>query len=97
PSTEVAENLIGAELSIDKSMRPQTQDGEFYVDELFGVRVVSESGVDMGEIEEVLETPNHDVYVTPKAMIPAHPDFIVSRDLEAKVITVRDVEGLLTE
>ena len=53
--------------------------------------------IDRREIEEVLETPNHDVYVTPKAMIPAHPDFIVSRDMEAKVITVRDVEGLMTE
>jgi 16S rRNA processing protein RimM len=96
-STEVAENLVGAELFIDRSMRPKTEDGEFYVDELFGVRVVSENGVEMGEIEEVLETPNHDVYVTDKAMIPAHPDFIVSRDIEAKVIVVRDVPGLLTE
>jgi 16S rRNA processing protein RimM len=96
-STEIAENLIGAELFVDKSMRPQTQDGEFYVDELFGVRIVSESGVEMGEIEEVLETPNNDIYVTPKAMIPAHPDFIVSRDMEAKVIVVRDVPGLLGE
>ncbi|HEX8465058.1 MAG TPA: ribosome maturation factor RimM [Abditibacterium sp.] len=96
-STEIAESLVGAELFIDRSMRPKTADGEFYVDELFGMRVVSESGVEMGEIEEVLETPNHDVYVTGKAMIPAHPDFIVSRDMEAKVLTVRDVPGLLTE
>ena len=94
-SSEIADALIGAELFIDRSMRAPTGEGEFYVDELFGVRVVSESGVEMGEIEEVLETPNHDVYVTEKAMIPAHEDFIVSRDLEAKVIVVRDIPGLL--
>ncbi|RYG67801.1 hypothetical protein EON80_12885, partial [bacterium] len=39
PSTEVAENLIGAELYIDKSMRPQTQDGEFYAEELIDVKL----------------------------------------------------------
>ena len=49
------------------------------------------------EIEEVIETPNHDVYVTGKAMIPAHPDFIVSRDIPQKMIVVRDVPGLLND
>ncbi|PQV64822.1 16S rRNA processing protein RimM [Abditibacterium utsteinense] len=96
-STEIAESLIGAQLFIDRSMREETKDGEFYVDELFGVRVVSESGVEMGEIEEVIETPNHDVYVTNLAMIPAHPDFIVSRDIPQKMIVVRDVPGLLND
>ena len=96
-SSEMADRLIGAELFIDRSMREKPEDGGFYVDELFGMRVVSESGVEMGEITEVLETPNNDVYVTPKAMIPAHPDFIVSRDMEARVIVVRDIPGLLTE
>jgi 16S rRNA processing protein RimM len=99
PSTEIAESLIGAELFIDRSMRPETKkdEGEFYVDELFGVRVISESGRDFGEIEEVLETPVHDVYVTPNAMIPAHPDFVVSTDWEKRIITVRDVPGLANE
>lgn len=96
-SGEIADRLIGAELFIDRSMRPQPEDGGFYVDELFGMRVVSESGIEMGEITEVLETPSNDVYVTPKAMIPAHPDFIVSRDMEARVLVVRDVPGLLNE
>ncbi len=96
-ASETADALIGAELFIDRSMREAPAEGGFYVDQLFGMRVVSESGVEMGEIEEVLETPNNDVYVTGKAMIPAHPDFIVSRDFEAKIITVRDVPGLLGE
>lgn len=96
-SSELADRLIGAELFIDRSMREKPEAGGFYVDELFGMRVVSESGVEMGEIEEVLETPRNDVYVTGKAMIPAHPDFIVSRDMEAKVIVVRDLPGLLNE
>ena len=96
-TTEAAQSLVGAQLFIDKSMRPKTHDGEFYLDELFGMRVVSESGQELGEIEEVLETPAHDIYVTPRAMIPAVPDFIVSTDWEARVLTVRDVEGLASE
>lgn len=93
---ETADALIGAELFIDRSMREKPEEGGFYVDELFGMRVVSENGVEMGEITEVLETPNNDVYVTNKAMIPAHPDFVVSRDMQAKLIVVRDIPGLLT-
>lgn len=97
PSTEVAEALIGAELFVHKSMRPAPQDGEFYVDQLFGMRVVTDAGQDLGEIEEVMETPAHDVYVTPRAMIPAHPDFVLGIDWEKRVVTVRDVAGLADE
>ena len=57
----------------------------------------TEAGKDLGEIEEILETPAHDVYVTPHAMIPGHAEFIVKTDFENKVLVVRDVPGLKIE
>lgn len=96
-STAEAEAMIGAQLFIHPSMRPPLPEGEFYIDELLGVRVQTEAGDDWGEIEEVLETPAHDVYVTPHAMIPGHSEFIVRTDWDNRVLVVRDVPGLRTD
>lgn len=96
-TSEEAQALRGAQLFIHPSMRPALQEGQFYVDELLGLRVETEAGQNWGEIEEVLETPAHDVYVTPQAMIPSHHEFIVRRDFANGVVVVRDVPGLKTE
>lgn len=96
-TSEEAQSLQGAQLFIHPSMRPALPDGQFYVDELLGLRVETEGGDDWGEIEEVLETPAHDVYVTSQAMIPSHDEFIVRRDFHLGVVVVRDVPGLRTQ
>jgi len=96
-TTEEAEALRGAELFIHPSMRPPLPEGEFYLDQLIGLRVQTEEGEDLGEIEEVLETPANLVYVTPLAMIPGHADFVVQTDFDNQVMTVRDVPGLRIE
>jgi 16S rRNA processing protein RimM len=94
---EEAEALRGATLWVHRSMRPPLPEGEFYVDEMLGFQVVTESGEGFGEIIEVIETPAHNVYATESAMIPAHADFIVNTDWKNKVLTVRDVPGLKQE
>jgi 16S rRNA processing protein RimM len=96
-TSEEAERLIGAKLWIHRSMRPQLAPGEFYLDEILGLRVVTQSGEDWGEIEEILETPAHNIYVTERAMIPAHSEFIIATDWNARVLTVRDVPELLMD
>lgn len=96
-TTDEAVALRGAGLFIHPTMRPPLEEGKFYVDELLGFRIQTESGENFGEIEEILETAAHDVYVTNCAMVPAHPDFIVNTDLEARVLTVRDLPGLRTD
>lgn len=92
-----AEALKGAELFIHPTMRVPLPEGEFYPDELLGWRVVTDTGEELGEIEEVMETPAHDVFETNLAMIPDVPDFIIKKDAAAKTITVRDVPGLKLE
>jgi 16S rRNA processing protein RimM len=93
-ASEEAEALVGSQIWIHRSMRPKLPEGEFYLDEVLGLRVVTESGEELGEIEEVLESPAHNIYVTGAAMIPAHSEFIVKTDWDARVLTVRDVPGL---
>lgn len=95
--TVQAEALKGAELFIHPEMRVPLPEGEFYPDEMLGWRVVTETGEELGELEEVIETPAHDVLATAEALIPDVPDFIVKKDAEAKLITVRDMPGLKFE
>lgn len=96
PTTEEADALMNATLWIRRDMRPVLPEGEWYLDEMIGLRVQTENGEDLGEILEILETAAHNVYVTEKAMIPSHPDFIINTDWQARVLTVRDLPGLKT-
>ena len=92
-----AQSFKGAELWIHRSMRAPLPEGEFYVTDVLGMKVQTESGDELGEVEEILETPAHDVYVTPRAMIPAHEEFVVKRDWKNRVLVVRDKPGLRTD
>ena len=60
--------------------------------------MVTDAGKSLGLLIDVLNTPANDVYVTDGgALIPVAADFIVKVDLEAGLITVKDVPGLLDE
>ena len=93
-STEDVDALKGASLWIHPSMRPAPPEGEFYYDQLIGLRVVTEEGRDLGAIEDVLESKAHMVYVTPRAMIPGVEEIVVEVNFETGQVLVRDVPGL---
>ena len=93
-----AEALHGCSVMIRETERAPLPDGEYYVDQLLGLDVVTDAGRSLGKLADVLNTPAHDVYVTDAgAMIPAAGDFVVSVDLDGQKIVVRDVPGLLGE
>ena len=85
-----AQAMKGAQLWIHLSMRPELPEGEFYFDELLGMQVQTHSGRELGQIEEILESKAHPIYVTAQAMFPGVPELIVSTDFAAKLLIVRD-------
>ncbi|MDQ4106626.1 MAG: ribosome maturation factor RimM [Actinomycetota bacterium] len=60
--TEAA-GLRGQELSLDRRELDDLEEGEFYVGDLVGMRASGETGVDFGEVVEVIETPAHEILV----------------------------------
>lgn len=93
-----AEDVAGWSLFIREKDRAALPDGEFYVDQLIGLKIVSDTGRSFGTLTEVITAPANDVYVTDKdVMVPAVPDFILNIDVENQIMTVRDVPGLLDE
>ena len=91
-----AEEHYGFALYVPENCLPQLPEGEYYVDQLLGVALITDKDRPLGELVEILHSPANDVYVTSLgAMVPAVAAFIKSVDLEAKRIVVADVPGLL--
>ena len=95
PDRNEAELFPGAQLFLRRSELPVLGDEEYYEADLVGLRVVTDSGKDLGAITRVHFIPNaNDVYETPVAMIPAIGDVVVKVDVSAGTVTVRDIPGL---
>lgn len=66
---------------------------EYWHFELEGLEVRDEAGAVLGRLEEVLQTPGHDLYsvrgASGEILIPAVAEFVRSVDLEAGVMVVR--------
>lgn len=93
-----AEAFHGCSVLIRETERAPLPDGEYYVDQLLGLDVLTDAGRPLGRLSDVLTTPAHDVYVTDAgAMIPIAGDFIVSVSLDDRKIVVRDVPGLVDD
>lgn len=89
-----AEPLRGAQVLIRESELPPLEEDAFYEGQLLGLQVVTESGKDLGRIEQVHFYPANDVYETEVAMIPAVTAIVVRVDLAAGRVVVRDIPGL---
>ncbi len=90
-----AEELVGGSIYITEAQRATLTDGEYYVDQLLGISLRTDTGHDLGLLTDVLNSPANDVYVTDKdILVPAVSAFIIGVDLEARQILVRDMPGL---
>jgi 16S rRNA processing protein RimM len=77
-----AEALRNAWVKIKPSMALPLPEGAYYLHQILGLHVFTDDGRDLGEVTEVISTAANDVYVTPKAMIPALRDVVREVDLE---------------
>jgi len=71
--------------------------GKCFIQDIIGARVVDESGAEIGILKEVMETPASLIYVVQgdeEHLIPAVPEFIMSTDADAGIITVHMIEGM---
>ena len=48
-----AEKLRGTQLYIDRTALPEAEDGEYYIEDLKGMKVVDENGMDVGTVLSV--------------------------------------------
>lgn len=60
---DAAVALMGAEILIRRQQLPKPKAGEYYWADLVGLEVVTESGVNLGKVDHLLETGANDVLV----------------------------------
>ena len=71
--------------------------GRFFIQDIIGARVVTESGEEVGTLREVLDAPAGMVYIVrgeTEHLIPAVDEFVLHTDADEGIITVRLIEGM---
>ncbi len=93
-----AEALRDIDIVIGESELRELGEGQFYVFDLVGLKVVTDDGREQGIVTEVLQGGGNDVYVTSTGLcIPALKDVVKSIDVARGVMTIHPVPGLLPD
>ncbi len=99
-----AESLRNLWLFVPEADAAELEAGVYWIHDIIGLRVLEESGRELGVITDVLATGANDVYVvrrnagqTPaqELLLPAIPDVVRNVDLAQGVMTVHLLPGLL--
>ena len=94
------EKYKSKDLLITRDQAVDLEPDEYFITDLIGLAVVSDQGVELGTLKDVLETGANDVYVVAmkdgkELMLPAIGDCILNVDLEQRRMEVHVLEGLM--
>ena len=95
-----AELLRGKEILISEDQLIDLDEGEYFVHDLIGCQIISEDGLIIGEISDIIQNSSNDIYLVKNQkgheyLIPAIADVIQKVDIQAKQITIHVLDGLL--
>ena len=97
------EKYKGYELYVTREDAVPLEEGEYYIADLIGLKVIDEEEKETGVLKDVLQTGANDVYVVKgnmdygnkEILIPVIKDCILNVDLENKVVKVHLLKGLV--
>jgi 16S rRNA processing protein RimM len=94
------EKYKGGDLKVEEDDLVDLPDNTYYIYQLIGCQVVTDEGVELGVLKDVLQPGANDVYVVkpPKGkdiLLPVIPDCVLDVDVENKKILVHLMPGLL--
>lgn len=81
---------------------PELPEDEYYLHDLVGMEVVTDTGQSLGELKEILVTGANDVYLVQKdqgreILIPAIEEVVLEIDFDQGTILIRPLPGLLQD
>ncbi|MDO5292081.1 MAG: ribosome maturation factor RimM [bacterium] len=94
------ERYKGKDLFVTRENAVPLEEGEYYIADLIGCKVVTDEGNDLGELIDVMETGANDVYVVKtkdrgEVLLPYIDECILNIDIDNKEITAHIMPGLL--
>lgn len=91
---------VKKDLMIHRCDAVECEDGEYFICDLIGLKVVTEDGNELGVLKDVLQTGANDVYQVKineekEILIPAIKQCILDVDLENGIMKVHLLDGLM--
>lgn len=88
-------------LKVQEDQLQELDEGEYYLHEIVGCRVVTTEGEELGTVKEILSPGANDVWVVKgergkEYLIPYIEDIVKMVDIEDQLITIEPMEGLLS-
>lgn len=95
---DTAKSLNGFQIKIRRDLLPEKNGDDFYFNDLLGLKV-TENGVYLGSVLDVMETAAHDILVVmtedeQEILIPIVDNFVKKIDFENNNIVVELIEGM---
>jgi 16S rRNA processing protein RimM len=97
-NVERVQSLIKEELFVREDDLPALAQDEYYDYELIGLTVMSETGITVGRVRNVMHTAAHDILVVEghtETLVPLTDEHVIDIDKKAGAVRVR--EGALVE
>lgn len=94
------QHFLKKDLFVTRENAVKLEEGEYFICDLIGLQVVTDEGVTLGTLTDILQTGANDVYVVTNQeqkeyLLPSIPQCILDRDLEKGIIQVHVLKGLL--
>ncbi len=89
PDRNAAESLKGLQIAVPRSSLPDAEEGEYYWLDLIGLRVFNLEGVELGVVDDIIETGANDVLQVKGEkvhLIPFVAKFVLDVDRENGLI-----------
>lgn len=94
-----AERLTGLNLFVAEEDAVRPPKGSWYIHELIGCEVVTETGEPVGTVSDVVDAGGRHLWVVTtrdgERYVPALKEFIAGVDIVKRTVIVRSLEGLL--
>lgn len=99
PDIDAAEKLKRTVLYVDREQLGEPEEG-YYICDLLGITVVTDTGETLGKIVDVFSTGSNDVYTVKGAdgkevLLPVIDDVVLSVDIDEEICKVHLLEGLI--
>lgn len=94
------EKYKGADLFVTRDQAVPLDEGEYFICDVIGAKVVTDNDEELGLIKDVLQTGANDVYVVTgtdgkEILLPVIPDCVLDINTDDKIVKVHVMPGLI--
>jgi len=98
---EAVQEFKGSLIVVERESIGEAPEGEYFYFDLIGLKAVSNDGLELGSIEDIIETPAGQIFVINRdgteLLVPAAPELVEKVDRDRGTITLNLLEGMIDD